>query len=90
VVTTQTPRAARRYARTMHWIRTLLRRRAPPLPSARQRALDLIAAIDAGGVPLNPARVNDIARNLGLEVSGAARMGETIERIRAALARLPG
>ena len=74
----------------MHWIRTLLRRRAPTPPSARQRAVDLIAAIDAGGVPLNPARVNDIARNLGLEVSGAARTGETIERIRAALARLPG
>lgn len=52
----------------------------------RQRALDLIAAIDAGGVPLNPARVNDIARRLGLEVSVKAPLEETIARIRAALA----
>ena len=49
------------------------------------RAVTLIRAIDAGGVPLNPMRVNDIARKLGLEVSGAAPMEETIERIRARL-----
>ena len=61
--------------------------RRPALRSDRQRAVDLIAAIDAGGVPLNPARVNDIARRLGLEVSKRARMDETIARIRAALAR---
>jgi hypothetical protein len=53
--------------------------------SAQQRALDLIAAIDAGGLPLNPARVNDIARQLGLEVSRHAAMPETIARIRSAL-----
>jgi hypothetical protein len=47
----------------------------------------LIRAIDAGGVPLNPARVNQIARALGLEVSTRAAQEETIERIRAALAR---
>jgi hypothetical protein len=47
----------------------------------------LIAAIDAGGLPLNPARVNDIARQLGLEVSSRAPMHETIERIRQALRR---
>jgi hypothetical protein len=59
----------------------------PPVPvSDRQRALDLIAAIDAGGVPLNPARVNDIARKLGLEVSTKAPMEETIARIRVVLA----
>ena len=52
-----------------------------------QRALDLIAAVDAGGLPLNPARVNDIARQLGLEVSAKAPVQETIERIRAALLR---
>lgn len=52
-----------------------------------QRALDLIAAIDAGGLPLNPARVNDIARRLGLEVAMSARVEDTIARIRAALAR---
>lgn len=53
-----------------------------------QRAKDLIAAIDAGGLPLNPARVNDIARQLGLEVSIKAPMPETIERIRKALSRI--
>lgn len=52
-----------------------------------QRALDLLAAVDAGGVPLNPARVNQIARDLGLEVSSRARVNETIERIRAAVRR---
>lgn len=47
-----------------------------------QRAQSLIAAIDAGGIPLNPAIVNDIARKLGLEVSMQAPMDETIARIR--------
>lgn len=42
----------------------------------------LIRAIDAGGVPLNPMRVNDIGRKLGLEVPSSAPMDETIERIR--------
>ena len=56
-----------------------------PPPSARQRAVDLIAAVDAGGLPLNPARVNDIARQLGLEVSAKAPVEDTIGRIRAAL-----
>ena len=38
-------------------------------------------------MPLNPARVNQIARALGLEVSPHARMEDTIARIRAALQR---
>lgn len=70
------------------WVR--LRRlwvRAPAVTSEIQRALDLLAAVDAGGVPLNPARVNQIARDLGLEVSSRARVDETIERIRAAVRR---
>lgn len=46
------------------------------------RGVALIRAIDAGGVPLNPMRVNDIGRKLGLEVPTSARMDETIERIR--------
>jgi hypothetical protein len=70
----------------MHWLKSLLVRRKVADP-AQQRALDLIAAIDAGGMPLNPARVNDIARQLGLEVSRRESMDLTIERIRAALAR---
>jgi hypothetical protein len=53
--------------------------------SDRQRALDLIAAIDAGGIPLNPARVNHIGRALGLEVSPHDPMDDTIARIRALL-----
>lgn len=53
----------------------------------REQAQALIAAIDAGGVPLNPARVNQIARSLGLEVSPHAPMDDTIARIRAALQR---
>jgi hypothetical protein len=69
------------------WLRRLFG--AAPRPTdeiAQARAL--ISAIDAGGVPLNPARVNAIARALGLEVSGRARVEDTIERIRAALKRV--
>lgn len=55
---------------------------------ARQQAQALVRAVDAGGLPLHPARVNQIARQLGLEVSSAAPVGETVDRIRAALARL--
>lgn len=71
------------------WFRRLTgKRRAPAAPvSDRQRARDLVAAVDAGGLPLNPMRVNDIARSLGLEVSSRAPMEETIERIRRALER---
>jgi hypothetical protein len=71
--------------RTLLWLKTRLTG-AEPL-SAEQRARDLIAAIDTGGLPLNPARVNDIARQLGLEVSSKAPMLQTIERIRQALTR---
>jgi hypothetical protein len=52
-----------------------------------RNARALIAAIDRGGLPLNPARVNVIARQLGLEVSSRAPMDETISRIRKALMR---
>ena len=76
----------------MQWWRTWwARRRAATAPAAplsdRQQAQALIAAIDRGGLPLNPARVNQIARGLGLEVSARAPMAQTIERIRQALAR---
>jgi hypothetical protein len=54
-----------------------------------QRARQLIAAIDAGGLPLNAAIVNDIARALGLDVSSRANLQDTIARIRAAVQRLP-
>jgi hypothetical protein len=52
-----------------------------------QRAKDLIAAIDAGGLPLNPFIVNDIGRQLGLEVTTDAPMMDTIARIRKLLER---
>lgn len=70
----------------MKWLDLLLRRRKPL--SVEQRARDLIKAVDAGGLPLNAAIVNDIARQLGLEVSSKARMEETIARIRVALGRV--
>lgn len=71
----------------MRWLPSPFRRRSPP--SAEQRARQLIAAIDAGGLPLNAAIVNDIARSLGLEVSSRASLQDTIARIRAAVQRLP-
>lgn len=57
------------------------------LPPEVRKAREVIAAIDAGGVPLNPLMINDIARNLGLEVSRKAPVEETIRRIRAAVQR---
>jgi hypothetical protein len=69
----------------MRWLRTLLTRGAAPTP-ALQRAADLLAAVDAGGLPLHPARVNDIARSLGLPVSPAEKVSDTVDRIRAAMA----
>lgn len=54
-----------------------------------QRAEQVLDAVDRGGMPLNPARINEVARNLGLEVSRKARVEDTIERIRAALERRP-
>ena len=63
-------------------------RAKPSLPPEIAQARALIAAIDAGGIPLNPSRVNAIARNLGLEVSRQAPIDETIQRIRVALTRV--
>lgn len=68
------------------WFSRFIRRPAAPLDEL-ERARQLIAAIDRGGVPLNPARINAIARDLGLEVSRKARVEDTIERIRLAVAR---
>ena len=74
----------------MHWLKTWFKRwltRHRPALSDRQQAQALIAAIDRGGLPLSPARVNQIARGLGLDVSRHATVGDTVERIRRALAR---
>ena len=94
---TTRPPAASPWLRLRAWLTggTAPPRTAPACNSAEaahsdsQRAQALIAAIDAGGLPLNPARVNDIARRLGLEVSRSAPMEQTIARIRALLAQ-PG
>jgi hypothetical protein len=56
-------------------------------PPEIRRARQLITAIDAGGIPLDPRRITRIAEDLGLEVSRRARMEDTIERIRKALER---
>lgn len=52
-----------------------------------ERARKLIAAIDAGGIPLDQAIITRIAESFGLEVSKTASSDETIERIRTALNR---
>ena len=55
------------------------------LPPEIIQARQLIKAIDQGGIPLNPMKVNAIARALGLEVATTAPMEKTIGRIRQAL-----
>lgn len=67
-------------------MKSLLPAKAAPLSDIEQ-VRRLLAAIDRGGIPLNAARVNVLARNLGLEVSKKARVEETIERLRKAVAR---
>ncbi len=69
------------------WLRRLTVSRSEARDEVGQ-ARELIRAIDAGGIPLNPMRVNAIARSLGLEVSGKATMDDTVRRIREALQRL--
>ena len=71
--------------RVLNWLRRQLFKRQPL--SDIEQARQLIAAIDRGGIPLNPARVNHIARNLGLEVSPRAPVEQTIARIRACVER---
>jgi hypothetical protein len=59
---------------------------APPAAPELQRAQALLAAVDAGGIPLLPAKVNQIARDLGLAVSREDAVEATIARIRRQLA----
>lgn len=71
----------------MNWLTTLTSLVIRPrVRSTEQRARNLLRAVDAGGLPLNAAVVNHIARELGLDVSRKARMPETIERIRKVMA----
>lgn len=67
-------------------LKALFFRRSAPL-SDYARARQLIAAVDRGGIPLNPAKVNAIARNLGLDVQRQAPVEATLQRIRLALYR---
>ena len=72
-------------SRVLNWLqRRLFKRQAL---SDIEQAQMLIQAVDRGGIPLNPARVNHIARNLGLEVSTRAPVDQTIARIRACVER---
>lgn len=72
-------------SRVLNWLqRQLFKRQAL---SDIEQAQTLIQAVDRGGIPLNPARVNHIARNLGLEVSTRASVDQTIARIRACVQR---
>lgn len=69
------------------WLKAILFGKPAPL-SDYERARQLIAAVDRGGIPLNAAKVNAIARSLGLEISRHAPIEETIQRIRLALSRV--
>jgi hypothetical protein len=69
-------------SRLLKWLRP-----TDHTPLEIQRAKQLIAAIDAGGIPLDPSRIVRIAEGLGLEVSRKAKTEDTIERIRQALER---
>lgn len=52
-----------------------------------KNAKALLKAIDKGGIPSNPIKLNHVARRLGLEVSPSAPMAETIDRMRTFLKR---
>ncbi|KAF0162909.1 MAG: hypothetical protein FD157_3575 [Rhodocyclaceae bacterium] len=77
---------AKRRTRLLKTLTSIFGRRRT-LPPELQAGKDVVAAIDAGGVPLNPVRINQIARNLGLEVAASAPVEQTIERLRAAVER---
>ncbi|MDT9002326.1 hypothetical protein RQP53_23800 [Paucibacter sp. APW11] len=55
---------------------------AAPATPALAQANALLAAIDAGGIPLHPAKVNQIAAALGLAVSREEPVEATVARIR--------
>jgi hypothetical protein len=78
--------APRRRKGFIGWLKSLLPAKAAPLSDIEQ-ARRLIAAINRGGIPLNPSRVNAVARNLGLEIAKKAPVEETNERLRKAVAR---
>lgn len=78
---------SKRRSKLLSWILKLLPN-GRALPKEYQAAKALIKAIDKGGIPLNPAKVNSIARDLRLEVSVTDPIEQTIQRIRDALKRV--
>jgi hypothetical protein len=64
------------------------KKRSPP--SDLEQAVSLLRAIERGGIPLHPAKINAIARGLGLEVLAKDPPERTIERIQAAVTRAQG
>jgi hypothetical protein len=64
-------------SRVLNWLKP-----TDNMPPEIRRAKQLVLAIDAGGIPLDPAKTCRIAEDLGLEVSKNARMEDTIDRIR--------
>ncbi len=68
------------------WLSKIFRTQSDITPELR-RARALLKAIDTGGVPMNPAKINEIARGFGLEVSRTAPVEDTIRRIREAVDR---
>jgi hypothetical protein len=73
-------------ARLLRTLKAWLRRK-PKLPRELQAGKDVIEAVDSGGLPLDAARINRIARDLGLEVSPQAPLEDTVARLRAAVER---
>ena len=73
-------------ARLLRTLKSWLRRR-PKLPRELVAGKVVIESIDTGGLPLDPGRINRIARDLGLEVSANAPLEQTVERLRAAVLR---
>ncbi len=73
-------------ARLLRTLKSWVRRK-PKLPRELQAGREVIAAIDAGGLPLDATRINRIARDLGLDVSPQAPLEDTVARLRAAVLR---
>lgn len=77
--------------KTIHFgnpITEVIREAPKPEASAEIKAAkELIAAVDKGGIALNPAKVRKIAEGLGLEVKKSAKPLDTVARIREAVAR---
>ena len=69
-----------------YWLKSLFVGKLPPVENAQsqtiRRAQELIAAIDRGGIPLNPMIVNRIGRDMGISVLASDPMNLTIEKIR--------